>query len=72
MINLIIIANSGTQIINNRCRSMVRIARIVSHGYLDHIAQRGNRRQETFFCGDDYRQYIDLMATRFSRCGVDN
>lgn len=27
-----------------------------------HVTQRGNRRQETFFCDDDYRAYLDLMA----------
>ncbi len=28
----------------------------------DHITQRGNRRQQTFFCDEDYRLYIELMA----------
>ena len=50
---------------------MARIARIVVPGYPHHITQRGNRRQETFFCDDDYRQYIALMAEWCSRCGVD-
>jgi putative transposase len=27
-----------------------------------HITQRGNRRQATFFCGDDYSAYLQLMA----------
>ena len=49
---------------------MARIARIVVPGYPHHITQRGNRRQETFFCDDDYRQYIDLMAEWCSRCNV--
>ena len=31
-----------------------------------HVTQRGNRRQETFFCNDDYRAYLDLMA---EQCG---
>lgn len=26
-----------------------------------HVTQRGNRRQETFFCADDYRAYLHLM-----------
>jgi len=26
-----------------------------------HVTQRGNRREETFFC-DDYQAYLDLMA----------
>jgi putative transposase len=41
---------------------MARIARIVAPGYPHHITQRGNRRQPTFFCEDDYLVYIDLMA----------
>jgi REP-associated tyrosine transposase len=41
-------------------------------GYPHHIMSRENRKQEIFFCGDDYRQYIDLMAEWCSRCGVDN
>jgi len=27
-----------------------------------HITQRGNRRQRTFFCDDDYRTYRELMG----------
>ena len=50
---------------------MARIARIVVPGYPHHITQRGNRRQETFFCDDDYKQYIDLMAQWCNRCGVE-
>ena len=34
--------------------------------------QRGNRRQETFFCDDDYRQYIDLMAEWSENSGWQN
>jgi len=41
---------------------MARIARIVIPGYPHHITQRGNRRQETFFKADDYREYIRLMS----------
>jgi len=41
---------------------MARIARVVAGGIPHHIIQRGNRRQQTFFCEDDYREYISLMA----------
>jgi len=41
---------------------MGRIARIVAPGYTHHITQRGNRRQATFFCEDDYLSYIKLMS----------
>jgi putative transposase len=49
---------------------MARIARIVVPGYPHHITQRGNRRQKTFFCDEDYREYIDLMAEWCNRCNV--
>ncbi len=41
---------------------MARIARVIACGYPHHITQRGNRRQQTFFCEDDYSAYIKLMA----------
>jgi len=36
-----------------------------------HITQRGNRRQWTFFCPDDYLLYIALLAEWCGRCGVE-
>jgi DNA-binding XRE family transcriptional regulator len=39
--------------------------------YPHHITQRGNRRQNTFFCDDDYRRYIQLMAEWCGKCGVE-
>ncbi|MCE1227482.1 MAG: transposase [Geobacteraceae bacterium] len=41
---------------------MARIARVIAPGIPHHITQRGNRRQQTFFCDDDYQAYLDLMA----------
>jgi len=41
---------------------MARLARVVVPGKPHHVTQRGNRRQETFFCDDDYQAYLDLMA----------
>jgi putative transposase len=35
-----------------------------------HLTQRGNRRQETFFCRQDYESYRELMAHWCTRCGV--
>jgi len=49
---------------------MARIARVVAEHYPHHITQRGNRRQDTFFCDDDYRYYIQLMAEWCDKCGV--
>ena len=41
---------------------MARVARIVVPGQPHHITQRGNRRMPTFFCDDDYREYLSLLA----------
>ena len=40
---------------------MARIARVICPEIPHHVTQRGNRRQATFFCDDDYRAYIELM-----------
>ena len=50
---------------------MARIARVVAPGIPHHVTQRGNRRQETFFCDENYRVYIALMAEWCSRFNVD-
>jgi hypothetical protein len=41
---------------------MVRLARVVAPGIPHHITQRGNRRQETFFCAEDYQEYVALTG----------
>jgi putative transposase len=46
---------------------MARLPRFVAPDLLHHIAQRGNRRQQTFFCDDDYQTYLELMG---EWCGV--
>jgi len=46
------------------------MARVVIPRYPHHITQRGNRRQETFFCNNDYLLYIELMAEWCARCHV--
>jgi putative transposase len=38
------------------------MARVVVPGYPHHVTQRGNRRQKTFFCWEDYQLYLQLMA----------
>ncbi len=43
---------------------MARMPRIVDPGYTRHVTQRGNRRQKTFYCDDDYRYYIELLQIR--------
>lgn len=41
---------------------MARMARVVVPCYPHHVTQRGNRRQKTFFCNEDYHYYVELMA----------
>lgn len=41
---------------------MARMKRVVVPKHPHHVTQRGNRRQRTFFCADDYRYYLALMA----------
>ena len=36
-----------------------------------HIVQRGNRRQDVFFKDSDYKLYIDLMAEKTEKYGVE-
>jgi putative transposase len=50
---------------------MARIARVIAPGFPHHVTQRGNRRQETFFCDEDYQAYLDLMAEWCRKCRVD-
>jgi len=49
---------------------MARIARVVCPGVPHHVTQRGNRRQQTFFCDDDYLAYIELMGKWCRKHGV--
>ena len=46
---------------------MARLARVVAPDFPHYITQRGNRRQQTFFCDEDYQSYLDLMG---HWCGV--
>jgi len=41
---------------------MARIARVVLPGTPHHVTQRGNRRQQVFFCDADYRDYLNYLA----------
>jgi putative transposase len=50
---------------------MARIARVIAPGFPHHVTQRGNRRQDTFFCEDDYQAYLDLMAEWCRKYRVD-
>jgi putative transposase len=50
---------------------VARIARVVASGYPHHMTQRGNRRQQTFFSEDDYREYLRLMSASCARTGTE-
>jgi len=40
---------------------MARLARVVAPGVPHHVTQRGNRRQQVFFCEEDYATYKELL-----------
>lgn len=50
---------------------MARIARVVASGLPHHVTQQGNRREEPFFCEEDYQQDLGLMSEWCSRWGVE-
>jgi putative transposase len=50
---------------------VARLARIIVPGYPHHVTQRGNRRQKTFFCEDDYRHYVALIGKWCRRRNVE-
>ncbi len=41
---------------------MTRSARVVVSRSPDHVTQRGNQRQTTFFAPSDYRNRLSLLA----------
>ena len=51
--------------------AMVRLARVVAPGIPHHITQRGNRRQATFFCAEDYQEYRVLVGEWCRACAVE-
>ena len=54
-----------------RRTTVARIARVVASGCPHHVTQRGNRRQQTFFSDDDYREYLRLMSASCARTGTE-
>lgn len=49
---------------------MVRMARFVCPGEPHHVIQRGNRRQNVFFCDQDRKEYLRLLKEQSDRYGV--
>ena len=41
---------------------MARLARVIVPGYPHYVIQRNNRRQQTFFCDEDYAAYVKLTS----------
>lgn len=50
---------------------MARTARLVVPGYPHHVTQRGVRRQQTFFCDEDYREYLAMLRQQLPRARVE-
>ncbi len=50
---------------------MARLARVVAPGCPHHVAQRGNRRLDTFFSTADYRAYLGLLAESCARAATE-
>lgn len=50
---------------------MGRIPRIVIPGFPHHVTQRGNRRQQTFFCDEDFEAYIKFLINGCSLYNVE-
>jgi putative transposase len=40
---------------------MARMARMVLPGMPNHVAQRGNHRQDVIFCTDDRPLYLEIL-----------
>lgn len=49
---------------------MPRVARIVVPGLAHHVTQRGNNRQDVFFCDDDRKAYLTILARQCQLHGV--
>jgi putative transposase len=50
---------------------MARLARVVAPGLPHHITERRNRRQQTFFCDEDYQYHLELMGQWCSAHNVE-
>ena len=50
---------------------MARQGRVVIPDTPHHVTQRGNRRQQTFFCDADYVAYLHIAREAFAEAGVE-
>lgn len=49
---------------------MAGLAPVIAPGVPHHVTQRGNRRQRTLLCDEDYEAYLELMAEWSRRLSV--
>ena len=49
---------------------MGRQAKVILPGWAHHVTQRGNRRQQVFFCDTDRQMYLNLLRDHASRTGM--
>ena len=47
------------------------MARVVIPGVPHHVTQRGVRRNDVFFCKEDYELYIQLLSEFCRKCGTE-
>jgi putative transposase len=50
---------------------MARLPRLVLPGIPYHVTQRGNRREQTFFCDEDYALYRSLLGAAARKAGTE-
>ncbi|MBI2687254.1 MAG: transposase [Acidobacteria bacterium] len=50
---------------------MPRKPRFAPAGYFNHITQRGNYRQQTFFSAADHQHFLDLLARHAAARNID-
>jgi len=50
---------------------MARMARVVVPGVPHHVTQRGVRKNDVFFCHDDYELYISLLSEFCKKSGTE-
>ena len=49
---------------------MPRMPRVVVPGIPHHLTQRGNRREDVFFCDDDRQRYLQLLIEYSAKHGM--
>lgn len=50
---------------------MVRVSRISAAGFMYHVTQRGNNRQDVFFVDNDRKKYLDFLKEESNKYGLE-